>query len=159
MTLFRERQQFRQRWLWLLFALVSVPILALLGYAVYQQIVLDQPFGIHPASDTELVLVSSTVFVLHTTVIALFWFARLDVEVTKSELSIRFRPFHLRPRRIALQTIVDARARHGDANGEAAYRVSGDEAVQLTLADGKRMLIGSRRSAELEAAIRSALSA
>ena len=35
-----------------------------------------------------------------------------------------------------------------------AYNVSGDRGVELTLANGKRVLIGSQRSEELAEAIR-----
>jgi len=165
---FREQQQFRQGWLWLLFSAISIPILGLLGYGVYQQLVLGRPFGTHPASNVKLSGVFAVILVLHTLVIALFWYARLDVEVNASDLAIRFRPFHLKPRRIPLHNIADARARQYSALGEYggwgirigfhgwAYNVSGDDGVQLTLADGRRILIGSRRSSELEAAIRSA---
>jgi hypothetical protein len=166
--LFREQQQFRQKWLWLLFVCISTPIVALLGFGLYQQLVLDRPFGGRPMSDGHLVLMTAAVLVLHSVVIALFWFARLDVDVTPNEIEIRFRPFHLHPRRIHLQEVTDARARHYSALGEYggwgiriglkgwAYNVSGDEGVQLTLASGKRILIGSQRSSELEEAIRRA---
>jgi hypothetical protein len=165
MMYFHEEQQFRQRWLWQLFGAVSIPIVGLLGYGVYQQLVLGHPFGTNPASNRQLSGVFIAVLVLHSLVIALFWYARLDVEVDATDVAIRFRPFHWSPRRIALHKITDARARHYSALGEyggwgiragihgSAYNVSGDDGVQLTLADGRRILIGSRRSGELEAAI------
>jgi hypothetical protein len=168
MTYFREQQQFRQLWLWLLFGAVSIPIVGLLGYGVYQQLVLGEPFGAHPPSNTALSGVFIAILLLHTLVIALFWYARLDVEVNANEIAIRFRPFHLTPRRIPLVHVTDARTRHYSALGEyggwgirigihgSAYNVSGDEGVQLTLEDGRRILLGSRRSGELEAAIRHA---
>ena len=170
-SLFREQQQFRQPWLWLLFVCISAPILALLGFGLYQQLVLGTPFGDNPMSDTRLVLMTIAVLLLHSAVIALFWFAKLDVEVTQEAIAIRFRPFHGRPRKISLKQITDARARKYSAIGEyggwgirvglqgRAYNVAGDEGVQLTLADGKRILIGSQRSRELEEAIRRAMAA
>jgi ABC-type tungstate transport system substrate-binding protein len=168
MLMFREQQSFRQPWLWIVFACVSIPVAALLGYGIYQQIVLGQPFGNRPLGDTPLMVIFGGVLLLHTLVIALFWYARLDTEVTRDEVAIRFRPFHLRPRRIALKDITDARARQYSAIGEFggwgirigmrgwAYNVSGDHGVQLTLVSGRRILIGSQRSEELEAAIREA---
>ena len=169
--MFREQQQFRQAWLWILFASITLPILALLGFGIYQQLVLGKPFGNNPVGDMHLIAIFAGIVVLHTLVIALFWFARLDVEVTRNDVAIRFRPFHLRPRRIALRDITDARARKYSAIGEYggwgirmgmkgwAYNVSGDHGVQLTLASGKRILVGSQRSEELEAAIREAKAA
>jgi hypothetical protein len=168
MTFFREQQQFRQGWLWVLFGAISIPVVGLLGYALYQQLVLGHPYGTNPATNNELKVVFAAILLLHTFVVALFWFARLDVEVNEIEVALRFRPFHLRARHIALSDITDARARHYSALGEYggwgirmgfrgwAYNVSGQEGVQLTLANGRRILIGSQRSAELEAAIRQA---
>lgn len=163
--MFREQQSFRQPWLWIVFACVSIPVVAFLGYGIYQQLVLGQPFGNRPVGDTSLIAIFGGILLLHTLVIALFWYSRLDVEVTREHVGIRFRPFHLRPRRIALKDITDARARQYSALGEYggwgirigirgwAYNVSGDHGVQLTLASGKRILIGSQKSEELEAAI------
>jgi Family of unknown function (DUF6141) len=171
MVVFREQQQFRQPWIWIVFACVTLPILALLGFGLHQQLVLGRPFGNQPLGDGGLIALCAAVIVLHTLVIALFWYARLDVEVTRDDIAIRFRPFHLRPRRIRLRDITDARARQYSAIGEYggwgirmgmkgwAYNVSGDHGVQLTLASGKRILIGSQRSEELEAAIRQAKAA
>jgi hypothetical protein len=111
------------------------------------------------------VAIAVSVLVLHAAVIALFWVAHLDVSVTSQEVLIRFAPFHRTPRRIPLAQVSDARARRYSAIGEyggwgirvgfggRAYNVFGDHGVQLTLADGKRILIGSQRSEELEAAI------
>lgn len=171
MVTFREQQRFRQPWLWIAFACVSLPLVAFLGFGIYQQLVLGQPFGNRPVTNTHLVEIFTGVLLLHTLVIALFWYARLDVEVTREVVSVRFRPFHLRPRRIPLKDIADARAREYSALGEYggwgirmgmhgfAYNVSGDQGVQLTLANGKRILIGSQKSEELEAAILAARAA
>ncbi len=168
---FHEEQQFRQTWLWLLFAVTSIPLAALLGYTVYQQLVLGHPVGNHPLSNMHLIAIFVGILALHACVIALFWFARLVVIVTDTELLIRFVPFHFTARRIRLRDIADARKRAYSALGEYggwgirlgfsgwAYNVSGDEGVQLLLADGRRILIGSQRSDELEAALRQAAKA
>lgn len=170
-VVYREQQRFRQPWLWIVFACITLPVLGLLGFGMYQQLVLGRPFGNNPLGDAQLIAVFGGILVLHTLVIALFWFARLDVEVTRDDIAVRFHPFHLRPRRIALRDVTDARARQYSAIGEFggwgirigvrgwAYNVSGDHGVQLTLASGKRILIGSQRSDELEAAIRQAKAA
>lgn len=170
MVQFREQQQFRQPWLWIVFAAVSLPLLALLGFSIFQQVVLGEPVGNQPVSDFELIGIFSGVLLLHTLIIGLFWIARLDVAVTQTDVTVRFRPFHLTPMRIPLRDIVDARARDYSALGEyggwgirvglggRAYNVSGTEGVQLTLANGKEILIGSQKSSELEAAIRAARS-
>lgn len=164
--LFHEQQRFRQVWLWLLFAAITIPITLILGRGVHQQLVLGRPFGDHPVNDVALLAIALSVLVLHGGVIVLFWIARLDVTVTANEILIRFVPFHRTPRRVPLAQVSDARARQYSAIGEyggwgirvglsgRAYNVFGGHGVQLTLVDGRRILIGSQRSEELEAAIR-----
>jgi hypothetical protein len=163
---FFESQHFRQRWIWVLLIAVMLPVLGLFGYGLYQQVVLGRPFGDEPLSNAALIaIIAANVLVLLGT-IALMWYAHLDVAVRDRELVIRFVPFHLRPRRIALDEIAEAQARRYRPIAEyggwgirygfkgMAYNVSGDEGVQLTLRNGKRILIGSQRSGELERAIR-----
>ncbi|HEX8253541.1 MAG TPA: hypothetical protein VF846_10355, partial [Thermoanaerobaculia bacterium] len=118
MVRFREQQQFRQPWLWIVFAAVSLPLVALLAFSIVQQVVLGEPVGNQPVSDFELIGIFAGVLLLHTLIISLFWIARLDVAVTQTDVTVRFRPFHLTPVRIPLRDIVDARARHYSALGE-----------------------------------------
>jgi hypothetical protein len=105
---------------------------------------------------------------IHASVLLLVRHARLDVTVTAEAVEIRFAPFHRRTRRIPVTDITDARRRHDRPLAEyggwgirlglsgTAYNVSGSEGVQLVLTSGRRILIGSQRSGELEAAIRRA---
>jgi hypothetical protein len=83
-------------------------------------------------------------------------------------LTVRFAPFHRRPRNIDFDYVVSVetatysalrehggygkrRARHG-----RAYTVSGKRGVRLTFRDGKHLLIGSQRPDELATAIEAA---
>ena len=52
--LFREVQHFRQPLLWL----VMLALFALMMYAVIRQLVLEEPFGNNPASDTVLIVLA-----------------------------------------------------------------------------------------------------
>ena len=164
---FHETQRFRQGWLWLVVIVSLLPAVGAMGYGVWRQVVMGKLFGDRPASDLSLLLAFALVCVAGAGVIALLWSARLDVSVNDREVFIRFRPFHIRGRSIALSEIAEARARtyrpiaeYGGWGirmgfGGMAYNVSGNEGVQLVLANGRRILIGSQRSAELEAAIAS----
>ena len=146
-VLFQERQSFRQAWLWLILALAALPVIVLIAAA------------------GDWIAMTITV-VLEIAFLGAFWLAHLDVAVTDSDLVFRFVPFHRKPRRIAGSEIAEAAKRVYDPLTEYggwgirwsgngwAYNVSGDEGVQLVLRSGKRILIGSQRSAELEAAIR-----
>jgi hypothetical protein len=168
-VLFEERQKFRQRWLWLTMLLTGLPILALLGAGVWQQLFLGRPFGTSPVSDGALVALHLLIGGTLVGTWLLLWLSRLTVTVTREEVVIVFRPFHLRGgKHIAVSAIAEAKARSYQPLREyggwgirfgihgRAYNVSGDQGVQLVLKDGGRILIGSLRSEELEAAIAAA---
>jgi hypothetical protein len=162
---FHETQRFRQPWLWMIVMGIFVPVVGLFGYGLWQQLVMGRPWGDRPASDAGLLLVFAFVVLIAVGTSLLFVFARLDVTVTDDAVVIRFVPFHAKGRRIALSEIADAHTRKYRPLAEyggwgirygfsgMAYNVSGDEGVQLVLTSGKRILIGSQRSRELEAAI------
>ncbi len=101
---------------------------------------------------------------------ALIVSASLTTRVDKAGLSIRFRPFHLRPKRIDLSQLADVQAITyrpvADYGGWGihysfskrvgrgkTYNVSGNRGVKLTFANGRHLLIGSQRPEELAAAI------
>lgn len=93
--------------------------------------------------------------------------AGLDTEVRDDGLYVRFRPL-TRRQRIGWQEIVRAEARRYRPLREyggwgirwsprgKAWNVHGDRGVQLELADGRRLLIGSQKADELAAAIAAA---
>ena len=156
-TRFEERQHFRQIWLWLIIGLVAA-----LGWAGFiVQIVLGRPFGTNPGPDW---LVWLLWLLVGTGLPALFAWAQLRVTVTDQEVVIRYVPFSVR--RIPLSEILGATAREYDALREyggwgikgwsrdkRAYNVSGREGVELLLKDGRTVMIGSARAADLERAI------
>jgi len=162
---FHETQRFRQRWIWLIVIAGLLPSVGITGYGVWRQVVMGQPFGDRPASNPSLLFAFVLVLVVAVGVVALLRSARLDVSVNDREIFIRFRPFHIKGRRIALSEIAEARVRTYRPIAEyggwgirmgfsgMAYNVSGNEGVQLVLTNGKRVLIGSQRSGELEKAI------
>jgi hypothetical protein len=102
--------------------------------------------------------------------IPLLLLARLETEVHGDALHVRFVPL-TRRHRFAWSEIARAYARSYRPLREyggwgirwgpkgRAYNVSGDRGVQLELADGRRLLIGSRRADELADAIRRARAA
>lgn len=161
---FEERQRFRQPWLWTILVAALLPALIPV-YGAFQQIVLRQPFGSEPVSNTHLVVLAICVIAFAGLVLGLFGVARLDVTVDDSAVIVFFPPFHRRPRRFDLSDIAEAAARDYDPLTEYggwgirlgvkgwAYNVSGSRGVQLVLTNGKRILIGSQRADELEAAI------
>jgi hypothetical protein len=164
-TLFREEQRFGQLWIWALVGLMLIGTLVLFGQGAYQQLVLGEPWGDNPMSDRGLLITAIATAAITIGVFVLLLGAKLIVEVREDGLFVRFRPFHLRPRQIPLAQVVGHRAlkyrpireyggwglRYG--SGGRAYNVSGDRGVRIDFADGKHLLLGSRRPDELAAAI------
>ncbi len=165
-VLFSEEQSFRQRWLWALLVVAVAPIPAVFWYGVLHQVVGGHPWGSRPMSDAGLLAVAVLDTLFTVGLLALFWSARLVTIVQSDGLLVRFRPFHLRPRRIDLGDVVSVEAvtysplrqyggwgiRYG--LGGKAYNVSGNRGVRLTRRTGRRLLIGSQRADELAAAVR-----
>lgn len=97
----------------------------------------------------------------------LIWVSRLETEVRQDSLCVRYFPFHRSFRIFKPDELSECRARNyrplleyggwGIRWGPKgrAYNVSGHEGVQLVFKNGKRLLIGSAKPRELEAAIRS----
>lgn len=97
----------------------------------------------------------------------LIWVARLETEVRQDGLYIRYVPFHRHFKRFHVGDLSEYCARtyrpileYGGWGIRCgwrgrAYNVSGNRGVQLVFRDGRRVLIGSSRPSELEAAIRS----
>jgi hypothetical protein len=145
--LFEEHQSFRQPWLWaLMLATVAVLLVASL-LAAEGQTVLWIALGVMLAS----------VLLLYT--------MRLSVQVDSGALRFGFLP--LWKKTIPLAEIVGFEARtyrpileyggwgirYSPFRRGWAYNVRGNRGVQLELANGKRILIGSQRAEELARAI------
>ena|SRR5262245_62124744 len=144
-VLFEENQSFRQPWLWGLILATLAGLLVALVLVPEGQIVLWIVLGMTLA--TALLL----------------WSLRLSVQVDGEAVQIRF--FPLWKKTIPLAEIVGFEARtyrpileYGGwgirwGRKGMAYNVSGNQGVQLELANGKRILIGSQRAEEMARAI------
>jgi hypothetical protein len=161
---FREVQGFRQWWLWVLLPATALGTIGLFGYGIYVQVIGGTPWGDRPMSDTGLIVTGVATTVLMAGMAALVLSARLITEVHPDGLHIRF--FPLKWKAIPYGSIASYETRiyrpFRDYGGWGirwsregkAYIVGGKEGLQLLLNDGRKVLIGSRRPQELEAAIR-----
>jgi len=166
MQYFEEEQRFRQPWIWAIVLLSTVILLVVFGYGLIQQLILKEPFGDNPASDTGLIIAAVTTFVLGGGSILLLYIMKLTTKLDSNGLHILF--FPLRRRDIPLNDIARWEARTyrpiRDYGGWGikvgrrgwAYNVSGNQGVELEFTNGKKLLIGSQRSEELSAAIATA---
>lgn len=153
-ALFEETQQFRQPWLWSLMIGVFLFAAASFGWALVSETE-KAGRGIIPAIAFGAIWIGTALFLL---------VLRLTVRVDQDQLHIRFFPFV--NRHILLEDIARWEARtyrpileYGGWGVRCswskgmAYNVSGNQGVQLELANGKRLLIGSQRPDELALAI------
>jgi hypothetical protein len=164
MPIYSETQRSRQIWLALIIAAV-----ALLGWGIFiQQIVRGKPVGSDPMPDWMVWLLAAVLGIMLP--VFFFWY-RMETTVYPDRIDIRMTPFVHRVFRPA--DIAGAAARTYNPLREyggwgvrwslrswgasRAYNVSGDQGVQLVLTNGKRVLIGTQRPQELEAAIVSIL--
>jgi hypothetical protein len=163
-TSFREVQGFRQWWLWVLMLGTALGTTGLFGYGIYVQLIEGTPWGDRPMSDPGLVGVGVATTVLMVGMAATVLSARLITEVRSDGVHVRF--FPLRWKAIPYETIASYQTEvyHPirDYGGWGirwgregkAYIVGGNEGLQLLLNDGRKILIGSKRAPQLEAAVR-----
>lgn len=157
-VLFRERQRFRQVWLWVI--ILGVAGIFWAGF-VYQ-VVLGGTFGNRPAPDVMLTIMTGLIGVG----LPLFFYKMsLVTEVVPGELRVRFWPFHLKPVTINLHELRDYEQTtynsileyggwgiRGSIKGNA-YNVYGNQGVKLYFYNQKPLLIGSQKPDELLKAI------
>ena len=160
---FREEQQFRQPWIWVLLLLSCGLVVGVCGYGAVQQLVLGKPWGDRPMSDTGIAITTLLSIGLTLALVYLFWVMALVVEVRTDALFVHFRPLKRRTVNYPEITRVEPcqyqpirqyggwGIRHG--RGGWAYNVSGNRGVKLHLSNGKHLLIGSQRDWELAQAI------
>lgn len=160
--LYRETQRPRQWWLWVVVAGVT----GLAWWAFIQQIIVGRPFGSNPSPDWGVWLLWAFIGL---GLPCLFLIMGLVLEVAPDRIMIRLRPF--RTRIIPLVEVQELQARKyspvkeyggwgikGWSRKNIAYNMSGDEGVELTLHDGRRVMLGSQRAAELAQVIEMARS-
>jgi hypothetical protein len=166
---FHEEQRFRQVWLWVMLVAVQTAVLGPLLFGIVGQLVFGEPFGTRPASDAALALGGTAAVLFCGALTWLFLAMALRITVDGGGILVRFRPFLTR--RLSFGDIADCVARRyrpilefggwGIRVGwrKRAYNVSGNLGVQLVLRDGRRVLLGSQRPAELAAAILAGMAA
>lgn len=151
--LYKEVQRFTQWWLWLI--LLSIATIPFLG--IYQQIILDQPFGDQPMSDGGLV----TFAILTLLLLLFFAFIRLTTTITAKEIQINFSPFvnkSIKWEAIEKVEVLD----YGFVGGwgirlftsyGTVYNIRGRKGLAITLKNGKKILVGTQQPQALSNAV------
>ncbi|MFH1127248.1 MAG: DUF6141 family protein [archaeon] len=158
--LFREEQQFRETCIWILI----LPPTIIIWYIFITQVIFGTPVGNNPMSDTMLTLFWVGFGILFP---LFFYKLKLTTEVRTDGLYLRFTPFHLKYKKIPIekdtkyytrtyQPITEYGGwgiRCGLFGKGKAYNVSGNHGLQIELANGKKLLIGSQKPEQLKSAI------
>ena len=154
---FREVQYMRRVW-WVM--LLVLGIAALMWWGFIQQIFFGIPWGNNPSPDWMmwmLWLIFGIGFPFA------FYRMGLIVEVLDDKILIRYVP--LIRNEILLSEIEEVEARTYQPlrefggwgirglSSKRAYNVSGDQGVELTMEDGRKVMIGSQKAEELALAI------
>jgi hypothetical protein len=153
--LFTERQKFNQWWIWLI--LLAINGFFILG--VFKQLVIGQQFGDKPMNNTELLIIAGLTFMLSI----LFLNFRLETQIKKDGIYVRFFPFHIAFKHYTWDIIAKSYVRQYSAITEyggwglrlglfgkgKAYNVSGDKGLQLEFTNNKKLLIGTNMAETL----------
>jgi hypothetical protein len=167
--IFREEQRL---WRGVYVITAAVTLLAMAAMTAAVAGVFCSPNVDKPASGLEWALFWGSMAIGLLAMVATFlmiFLARLIVEVRRDGLYVRYKPFHLRPKKIDLDQVVRVEAltysplrTYGGwgirwAIKGKAYNIRGHRGVRLDYANGKHLLLGSQRPDELAAAITSLL--
>lgn len=155
--LFYEKQRFTQPWLWII--LGSVNALFLYGFLV--QVVMGKPFGDKPAPDLVLIIVLLFLFCL--TFVMLI--SRVETVLEKEGIRVRLFPLQIKFRQYPWESISKAYTRTYNPLVEyggwglkgfgknKAINISGNQGLQLEFKDGKRLLIGTKKTIEINSVL------
>lgn len=130
-------------------------------YGVFVQVVNGQKFGDKPLSNTGL-LISAGITLLLT---ILFLIIRLDTQIKKDGVYVKFFPLHFRFRYYSWAELSKCYVRKYSPMAEyggwglrfgfggKAYNISGNQGLQLQFKNKKTLLIGTQKPAELQQVI------
>lgn len=151
---------------WFTYFVLGLVMIAM-WYGFVQQIVLGVPFGTNPAPDS-MMWVMTLIFGAAFPIFMLSM--RLIVEVDTNGVWVRYTPFVNRTiafsdiERVEVRTY-NAIAEYGGwgirmgfgLRNKIAYNATGNQGVELTLKNGKRILLGSQQADALAKSIQSYL--
>ncbi len=151
MTEFKETQRFTQWWLWLV-------LLGSWGSMIYS-------FWV-TAKFESISILSFSVFALGLPI--LFWQMRLVTRITNEGVYVRFVPFHFKEQFYPWESIESAQVRtysplmeyggwgikYGFNGQGKVFNVAGDQGLQLVFKSGEKLLIGTQKPTEIQAAVK-----
>ncbi|MEY4273385.1 MAG: hypothetical protein RL638_333 [Bacteroidota bacterium] len=151
MKQFKETQRFTQWWLWLV--LVGSWVVLIYSLATVQP-------------QTTIAYFIS--FVVGMLLPILFWQMRLMTRITEEGIYVRFVPFHFKEQFYPWESIESAQVRtysplmeyggwgikYGFNGQGKVFNVAGDQGLQLIFKSGEKLLIGTQKPTEIQAAVK-----
>jgi hypothetical protein len=160
---FHEKQKFSQVW-WVM--LLVYGLTALCWWGFIEQIILGNPWGDRPAPNWMIILI----WLAFGIGMPLFFnMLNLTFEVTTSQITIRYYPLTTREISFADITEIEKRTykpirefggwgiRGLSSSRTIAYNVKGKQGVELTLTDGRKVMLGSQQPEKLYQSLGSGL--
>lgn len=148
METFREKQRFNQWYVWFPFG-VSFMIVVILTFTT--------------SNLTDDWYVRYMGLLIMIPVAALLWFCRLETKIDEQAIYVRFVPFINKWKKFTWNELSEAKTRKynalveyggwglkGYSTKNRAYNISGNLGLQLTFTNGKKVLIGTNKKAQLD---------
>ncbi len=166
MMLYKEIQKFEFLWLKIVLIIGLFVPLGILLYGAYQQIVLGIPFGDNPSSDGVLVMTIVLLLVFAFVMYMIFFRARMITEVDEQQVSVKFFPLIWTERTYKKEEIdsfkiekYNSLLRFGGwglrfrSTKEMAINTSGNMGILLTMKNGKKIMLGSKKTEQFAQAL------
>jgi len=148
---FSEVQKFRQWWIWI----IIVGLVVVNAWALYQQIVMGEPWGNNPASNEALWMSSALIW----GIVMLIFHTKLETRINERGITVHFFPFHFSKHTYKWETIekvyVSKYRPLLEFGGwgvriapgrKKAFTVSGNMGLHILLKDGRTRIIGTKRA-------------
>ncbi len=153
-----------------IFILVYVLVFGSLGYGMIEQLLLGKPWGNFSMSNSGLMFTFSLVVLIMSTIVSFQQRIKLIVYIDKEGIHYRFPVFIRKERLIKKEQIVSYDVRKYRSQNEfsgwnfrtgfiyinrgIAYKIMGNNGLQLYLADGKELLLGTQRPEAIKRAMK-----
>lgn len=165
-VLYQERDGFRGTFVWYTMMAVTLFMLWTFGRGFYQQIMLGEPWGNNPMSDSTLIVVFISTVVFIVIIFIIVDIHKLEIQVDEGGIRYKFFPYFRSFRTVHKEQIKEIYVRKyrpimeyggwgyrlGFARGRA-YNIRGRWGLQLTFKDGKKLLLGTQKPIELDKVI------
>lgn len=164
--LFEETQTYRGTLVWYLTLVFCLGMVGLFAYAMFVQLVMGGTWGDKPLSDTGLILVFLLTLAICGGIFALIHIHKLVLSIDEGTVAYSFYPYISKTRVLYRDDIKSVAVRkykpileyggwgYRIGSKDRAYTLWGKYGLQLEMANGKKLLIGTQKAPELEGIVR-----